>query len=214
MGLLNDRRREMGGNLHYDAEVEYLENNIKTNGPYILTNYYITDPHTEVYLSFMILDESGSQILTNQHSTQTDKYMFRICLRGAHIIDFAYNNYPQNIPVNSRITLNPGVKYDFHIYNINEITYMENMLTQEVKYDDKLMDVYNNPYPLKLFSGYIDNAYFNGRIYELKILYKGETVLDFQPVRVGDDGYMYDRVSGKLFGNSGDGRFILGPDIN
>jgi hypothetical protein len=37
-------------------------------------------------------------------------------------------------------------------------------------------------------------------------------VRDFIPVRVGNVGYMYDKVSGQLFGNSGTGNFILGPD--
>jgi hypothetical protein len=36
--------------------------------------------------------------------------------------------------------------------------------------------------------------------------------LDLIPVRVGNVGYMYDKVSGKLFGNAGTGKFILGPD--
>ena len=35
---------------------------------------------------------------------------------------------------------------------------------------------------------------------------------DFIPVRVGDVGYMYDRVSSQLFGNSGTGDFVVGPD--
>lgn len=39
-----------------------------------------------------------------------------------------------------------------------------------------------------------------------------ELILDLIPVRVGNTGYMYDRVSGKLFGNSGTGSFVLGPD--
>ena len=34
------------------------------------------------------------------------------------------------------------------------------------------------------------------------------------PVRVGQVGYMYDRVSGQLFGNQGTGNFILGEDKN
>lgn len=33
------------------------------------------------------------------------------------------------------------------------------------------------------------------------------------PYDVGTVGYMYDRVSGQLFGNAGTGDFILGPDI-
>ena len=40
--------------------------------------------------------------------------------------------------------------------------------------------------------------------------------VDFIPVRVGSGasavGYMYDRISGMLFGNSGTGAFIIGPD--
>ena len=38
-------------------------------------------------------------------------------------------------------------------------------------------------------------------------------VRDLIPVRVGTVGYMYDRVSGQLFGNAGTGSFVLGPDI-
>ena len=37
--------------------------------------------------------------------------------------------------------------------------------------------------------------------------------LDLIPVRIGTVGYMYDRVSGQLFGNMGTGDFVLGPDV-
>ena len=37
-------------------------------------------------------------------------------------------------------------------------------------------------------------------------------VRDLIPVRVGNTGYMYDKVSGQLFGNQGTGNFVLGPD--
>ena len=37
-------------------------------------------------------------------------------------------------------------------------------------------------------------------------------LLDLIPVRKGQVGYMYDRVSGQLFGNAGTGDFILGAD--
>ena len=42
---------------------------------------------------------------------------------------------------------------------------------------------------------------------------KGSLEMDMIPVRVGTVGYMYDRVSGQLFGNDGAGDFVLGPDI-
>ena len=38
------------------------------------------------------------------------------------------------------------------------------------------------------------------------------SIFDFIPVRVGDIGYLYDRMSGQLFGNQGTGAFIIGPD--
>ena len=38
-------------------------------------------------------------------------------------------------------------------------------------------------------------------------------VRDFIPVRVGNTGYIYDRVTRKLFGNQGTGSFLLGPDV-
>lgn len=38
-------------------------------------------------------------------------------------------------------------------------------------------------------------------------------VRDFIPVRVGTVGYMYDRVTRKLFRNKGTGAFVLGPDV-
>lgn len=38
-------------------------------------------------------------------------------------------------------------------------------------------------------------------------------IYDMIPVRVGQKGYMYDKISGELFGNAGTGDFILGHDV-
>ena len=52
------------------------------------------------------------------------------------------------------------------------------------------------------------------RIKWMKI-YDGTTLVrDFIPVKKNSIGYLYDKVSGELFGNSGTGNFILGPDVN
>ena len=52
-----------------------------------------------------------------------------------------------------------------------------------------------------------------GRMYYCKIYENNSLVLDLIPVRVGNVGYLFDKVSKQLFGNSGTGSFILGPDI-
>ena len=58
----------------------------------------------------------------------------------------------------------------------------------------------------------LDSSASGGRIYYVRI----SGVCDFIPVRVGSGanavGYLYDRVSGELFGNMGSGAFVIGPD--
>lgn len=53
-----------------------------------------------------------------------------------------------------------------------------------------------------------------GRIYYCKIWKDSELVRDLIPVRIGQQGYMYDKISKRLFQNIGKGQFILGPDKN
>ena len=44
-------------------------------------------------------------------------------------------------------------------------------------------------------------------------IYDGSTLVrSYVPVRSGSVGYLFDRVSGQLFGNAGTGSFVLGPD--
>lgn len=51
------------------------------------------------------------------------------------------------------------------------------------------------------------------KLYYFKLYEGGTLVLDLIPVRKDGVGYMYDRVSKTLFGNSGTGSFTLGPDV-
>lgn len=54
---------------------------------------------------------------------------------------------------------------------------------------------------------------WSGKIYYTKITQGSSTIMDLIPVRVGTTGYMYDKVSGELFGNTGTGSFTLGNDV-
>jgi hypothetical protein len=56
--------------------------------------------------------------------------------------------------------------------------------------------------------------YVNEKIYRFKMEVNKTLVRDFIPVRVGQVGYMYDKISGQLFSNAGTGNFILGADKN
>lgn len=50
------------------------------------------------------------------------------------------------------------------------------------------------------------------KVYSFKIWQNGTLVRDYIPVRKGTVGYLYDRVTHKLFGNAGTGDFVIGPD--
>lgn len=52
------------------------------------------------------------------------------------------------------------------------------------------------------------------KLYSFTYYRSGVKIMELIPVRVGTTGYMYDKVGGELFGNSGTGNFILGNDKN
>ena len=56
------------------------------------------------------------------------------------------------------------------------------------------------------------HPYQKTRIYSARIENSGSVVRDFIAVRVGQVGYLYDKVSQTLFGNDGESSFELGPD--
>lgn len=51
------------------------------------------------------------------------------------------------------------------------------------------------------------------QIYSVKVWRSGVLVRDLVPVRSGSKGYLYDKISKRLFGNSGTADFILGSDL-
>ena len=53
---------------------------------------------------------------------------------------------------------------------------------------------------------------YHVRVYGFTISSGSTPVRSYVPVRVGQTGYLFDRVSGQLFGNAGTGDFTLGPD--
>lgn len=69
--------------------------------------------------------------------------------------------------------------------------------------------------PIFLMARWINNStdyQLYGNFYGSTITQQGSYVIDMIPVRRGTTGYLYNKVSGQLFGNSGTGAFILGPD--
>lgn len=70
--------------------------------------------------------------------------------------------------------------------------------------------------PMGIFGCYYEDGThlaWTDKISAFQVTQGHDLVLDLIPVRVGSVGYMYDRVSGTLFGNVGSGDFVVGPDV-
>ena len=188
--------------VEYDAEIEYLE---ITGTQYINTGIYPTT------LDLCIEYETHTNLMWG----------------------WVYNQYPDNTWIG---TSQGGMIYFKNYrdaYKWSSITETMNHQWTKWKYD-MLHGFYKNGTLLKAFTTTLGNTAISdiplcfGRYYDkyvnaigagqpskiksLKISRNDEVLRDMIPVRIGDIGYMYDKISGELFGNAGTDNFILGPD--
>lgn len=179
--------------LPYDAEVEYL----KSTG----TQYIDTDvtPNQDIRLDFKFKNETkqNGKFLFGSGSSSTD------CIR-AYISEggtwrFGGASYAVTLTGTSMRTITmdkTGVTVDG-----GHRSYTGTVGT------------FSSDVSIKIFAGATGNSAISTRIYYFQLRGDGILVRDLVPVRCGTVGYMYDRVSGRLFGNAGTGDFVLGNDI-
>jgi len=207
MGMMINRRRVYGGKkLPYDAEIEYLRG---TGTQYIDTGYtpVIGD---SIYCEFM-LDVAASTIYHQAlYSAGTGNYqvIFLIAqtpngISGVYIKHFASGaaailNYYTSV----------NTWYTLTVTSAGVSTIGNHTITSNPK-----AEIDGNEKTLWLWKRRNNTSPFNGRIRRFYIKNNGVMKLDLIPVRKGTTGYMYDKVSGKLFGNAGTGEFILGLDL-
>lgn len=205
MELFSDRRRV--GTLNIQ-EIEYLEVSKEGGDAYINTLCIPKGEDIDIYCNAMLKghksDYSYGYIFAAQEGSDHVPYrvyynpnIFEISIGIPPSRDFIVNNVPYNQVLRMKFLKD-------RTYEINDI----NGTLPE--WDTSLLE---NRRPLLLFSSDGTTRFMYGRIYSFRVDKADKTILDLIPVRVGNEGFMYDKVSGKLYGNSGDGRFILGPDV-
>lgn len=186
------RRRFMGKSLPYDAEIEYLESSVGSNSvvnQYIDTGYLGT-LNNKYEIKFTYYE---GQAIFGSRSTNTNAVIISSdrCRFGGTIKLYA---------LSANVTYIATLDKDAYI--INGTTYNLGQTTA--------FTTSNN---ITLFSANISSVTKGrARIYYFKMWDGNTLVRDMIPVRIGTTGYMYDRVSGQLFGNAGTDDFILGND--
>ena len=189
--MLSLRRRFMGANAKpYDAEIEYLQ----TNGyQYIDTGF--SDEISEFELVFESLSRIAGVFISKSKTYYWNKFLITASNFGLHfgLDSMVYRDFKAETIYtlryrNGNFKLFEGAQ---EVFSINEY-YIEE---QDANY--------------VLFG--CDKQQTSGRLYSFKI----PGIFDMIPVRVGNDGYMYDKISRRLFGNANPSGapFILGPDI-
>lgn len=202
------RRRMMAANSKpYDAEIEYLES---TGYTYI--NLGISAKNTTKFDFSVMATDSQTGFLFGSRVAASNKTFDIFCKYQSGATDngirWDYNTASIRnanvLPLNNKIRFNnlssPNIlKYSSYSLSATNVTF-------------------SNGVPMHLMGLNLNNTgHSNGpngcRYYYFKLYDNSTLLLDLIPVRKGGIGYMYDKISGQLFGNAGSGEFILGKDI-
>lgn len=191
----------MGGKkLPYDAEIEYLESEGNCS---IHTDYVPTGDDIRIQTKVLFkgyTDSTAWAAWFNAYTNeQSNTYRFIRSNNATGQTLFSNGNIANGGSNIFSVSLNTIYNIDF-----NRNRYTINTTSGTFK---TLKGTENSGY-LYIFSPKFKGAFFFFRLWKDDVL-----ILDLIPVRKGTTGYMYDKVSRKLFGNEGTGEFILGPDV-
>ena len=197
--LIAARNAIAGGKkrLPYDAEVEYLESDRSSLVDTGIDLFDSTD--FDFHLKFQVLALYDYVTLWAESTDSAESWIYSNGLCAVRI---------QNIRVTPQYRINIGSVIDYKITGRNN----DNIFIDINGTTQTLNVIWNPVANMMLFGGY-GNTGGQWRFFSLKLSKDGELVRDFIPVRVGQVGYMYDRVSRTLFANQGTGAFIVGPDV-
>lgn len=201
----------------YDAEIEYLQS---TGTQYIDTGVVgSTDFACEIKAEFTENQEGYDTLLGAYTSSKA--MAVALAIRKATVAvggakNAAYAQFGDDAAANSGLVVSSVSTLGLHIY---KSALQSGFISVDV--DGTLLSKTYNAGAPSLLTMYLfarnrqDNGVGNfskAKIYYCRIWNGGVLVRDFIPVRVGQVGYMYDQISGRLFGNSGSGDFTLGND--
>ena len=188
--------------LPYDAQVEYLQS---SGSQYINTGVVIGATFkAEIKAQFISQTSSLQTLLGSQDTNYGIIVGLQSNSSGKLYVQIGASGY----------ALSSAEKTSLHVF-----TAQLTSTTQSLDVDGTTVsNTFNSPssaLSLYLFARNKETVsnMANAKVYYCKIWNKGTLVRNFIPVRVEQVGYMYDQVSGTLFGNIGSGSFTLGNDV-
>ena len=183
--------------LPYDAEVEYLE----STGTQWIDTGINADSALFYEIKVQATTTSTQRMGALTINPSVKRHHFSIPESSTKLVSFGYGT---NAPVNN-VT-----------YNTNPHTF--SLRNKTAKVDGSIVTTFNNTFDCGInFYLFARNGSTilpaSARVYWCKLYNLDSLIRDYIPVRIGTTGYMYDKISGTLFGNDGTGVFILGNDV-
>lgn len=195
------------------TKVEYLE----SSGTQYIDTEYILQKDDEVEIEMVMLDNSSQYV--GVFGARKNSYTRNCYALFSKFMNYNRFNYSRTgVETTGRIN-SINTKYKINTKNDTCIIYNENdTVFDTITTTGTINDTINT---CGLFcintdssTGFSPDSPSNLRIYSFKITNKnGEIVRDMIPVRDGTTGYMYDKITKKLYGNKGSGNFSYGNDI-
>ena len=209
--LMRRRALLMAKQLPYDAEIEYLEG---AQGAYIKTGFIINSSNwRNLRLEF---DGSLAGGAVSQWRVMGIGYTnpsYYIGMDNAHRVVYGKGNVTDT-RVNRTLSTTEYTSRHLYTYDYKNAVLKFDNTAYNMTLDSS--SNINEEFYLYTWNGGNYTATFldGGKLYGFRIYNNDVLVMDMQPVRVGQVGYLYDKISKQLFGNDGTGSFILGNDIN
>lgn len=189
--------------LPYDAEVEYLES---TGTQYVDTGIVPTDTTGFVVRAISMPTGEGNNRLIGCQDGQV-RCLFSGSPKTTTNSFFGWNAAVGHLGNYSNSELVASLNF------LNDRTAVLNGETKAAA----LETLGALTSSILIFGNNVNGAAFSSQLFSGRLIYAkvsdGSTLVrDYVPVRVGQVGYLFDKVSKQLFGNAGTGSFVLGPD--
>ena len=196
--------------LHYDAEVEYLES---TGTQWIDTGVPLGEMDVRARVNFMYWSTPGGgtkMILASGVGSNRGFVISTALSNGAQVwnLGIGANNFGGSVVGNTWYDVQASIRSTGSTLTVDGTTVVSSSAYSNFNDVSLFIFARNNTGTADLL-----DVSAPARVASLDISVSGTLVRDFIPVRVGNVGYMYDRVSGQLFGNAGTGAFLYGNDI-
>lgn len=189
------------GLTQYDAELEYLESD---GSQYVDTEMY----NDNSIVVDMQMSAVGKDRLNGSEYNSQSRFKW-----GTNGNGCPYYGYQNNHTL-SGVSFTHNDPYTFHLEQSSQ--HVENSSGTTVLSSKERISKFS-PETIKLFRCYSGGKLVNingtgsMRIYYCNITNSVKS-MQLIPVRVGQVGYLYDKISRKFFANKGNGSFTLGPD--